>query len=62
MKRQIRTQLIISFIFLVLLIVGSISLMTMSLVSDHFDKYVQKKHDTTLTAYKNELKVSYLIN
>ena len=62
MKRQIRTQLIISFIFLMLLIVGLISLMTMSLVSDHFDKYVQKKHDTTLTAYKNELKVSYLIN
>jgi len=60
MKRQIRTQLIISFLFLVLLIVGSISLMTVSLVSDHFDKYVQQKHDTTLTAYKNELMVSYL--
>jgi two-component system sensor histidine kinase BaeS len=43
MKRHIWTQLIISFIFLVLLIVGLISLMTMSLVSDHFDKYVQKK-------------------
>ncbi|EJG5700131.1 hypothetical protein NAD95_003151, partial [Listeria monocytogenes] len=44
-KRTIKTQLAVSFLAIATLIIGSISLVALSLTNNHFSKYVEERQE-----------------
>ena len=54
-KRTIRTQLIISFLVIATLIIGSLSLITLGLTNNHFSKYVNERQEDLLKQYVNTI-------
>lgn len=54
-KRAIKTQLIISFLTLSTLIIGSLSIITLSLMNNHFNQYVEEKQNDVLNQYVDSL-------
>lgn len=55
MKRSIKTQLIVSFLAITTLIIGSLSLITLSLMNNHFNQYVQEKQNDLLNQYTDSI-------
>lgn len=50
-KRTIKTQLAVSFLAIATLIIGSISLVALSLTNNHFSKYVEERQEDLLNQY-----------
>lgn len=50
-KRTIKTQLVLSFLAIATLIIGSISLVALSLTNNHFSKYVEERQEDLLNQY-----------
>ncbi|APE41795.1 TPA: hypothetical protein IVM20_002609 [Enterococcus faecium] len=50
-KRTIKTQLAVSFLAIATLIIGSISLVALSLMNNHFSKYVEERQEDLLNQY-----------
>lgn len=54
-NRSIKTQLILSFLTLSTLIIGALSIITLSLMNNHFNQYVEEKQKDILTQYVDTL-------
>jgi two-component system, OmpR family, sensor histidine kinase BaeS len=50
-QRSIRTQLAVSFLMIATLIIGALSLITLSLTNNHFSKYVNERQEELLNQY-----------
>ncbi|WP_035063673.1 sensor histidine kinase [Carnobacterium maltaromaticum] len=59
MKRTIKWQLIVSFLLLSSLIIGSLSFITISLMNNHFEKYVKERQEETLTQYVESIELLF---
>lgn len=59
MKRTIKWQLIVSFLLISSLIIGSLSFITISLMNNHFEKYVKERQEETLTQYVESIEFLY---
>lgn len=55
MKRSIKTQLLVSFLAITTLIIGSLSLITLSLMNNHFNQYVKEKQNDLLNQYTDAI-------
>ncbi|HCM88453.1 MULTISPECIES: HAMP domain-containing sensor histidine kinase [Vagococcus] len=55
MKRSIKTQLIVSFLAITTLIIGSLSMITLSLMNNHFNQYVKEKQNDLLNQYTDSI-------
>lgn len=62
MKRSIRWQLLLSFVLLASLIIGSLSLITFRLMENHFEDYVSQRQEDLLNRFAGELEESYAAN
>ena len=50
-KKNDKTQLVLSFLAIATLIIGSISLVALSLTNNHFSKYVEERQEDLLNQY-----------
>ena len=55
MKRTIKTQLLISFIGLSVIILGAFSWITLTLMETHFADYIEERYDSELARYTSNL-------
>lgn len=62
MKMSLRTQLLLIFTTVIVLIIGAVSLVTVALTNDHFDKYVTQRNSTTLATIRQQIALSYVNN
>ena len=62
MKMSLRTQLLLIFTTVIVLIIGAVSLVTVALTNDHFDKYVTQRNSTTLVTIRQQIALSYVNN
>ncbi|SEK56812.1 Signal transduction histidine kinase [Carnobacterium iners] len=62
MKRTIKWQFIFSFISISFIIIGAFSIMTITLMDNHFAKYVAARQDSELAVYTNDLETIYKKN
>ena len=58
-KRTVRTQLLLSFLLISIILVGFLSLLTVNLMNNHFAKYVDDKYSDTLTSYQRTVENAY---
>ncbi|MDB1688216.1 sensor histidine kinase [Enterococcus casseliflavus] len=61
-KRTIKTQLAVSFLAIATLIIGSISLVALSLTNNHFSKYVDERQEDLLDQYVNTIDLLWVNN
>ena len=59
MNRTIKWQFIFSFVSISFIIIGAFSLMTLSLMDNHFAKYVAERQESELTEYTTGLERLY---
>lgn len=59
MKRTIKWQLLLSFVSLSFILVGTFSWITLNLMESHFEDYVRERQESELTAYQTELENFY---
>ncbi|MFW7433596.1 sensor histidine kinase [Vagococcus carniphilus] len=61
-KRSIKTQLILSFLTISILIIGTLSVLTLSLMNNHFNQFVEEKQDELMNQYVDSLELIYQSN
>ena len=61
-KRSIKTQLILSFLTISILIIGALSVLTLSLMNNHFNQFVEEKQDELMNQYVDSLELIYQSN
>lgn len=58
-KRTIKTQLILSFLVISTLLIGSFSIIAVELTNTHFNAYVDERHEEELSQYLDSLYFSW---
>lgn len=62
MNRTIKWQFIVSFVSISFIIIGAFSIMTITLMDNHFAKYVAVRQEAELVKYTNDLEKIYKKN
>lgn len=59
MKHSLRKYLLWAFLFSSLILLGVVSFLTLTLMNNHFNKYVDEKHEETLEQYREAVLFAY---